>query len=115
TLREALKRPYARMDGDYQQPIAMPIPNFLTTRIAAQTLGNRAECYLLLGQPDKALRQLTLIHDMRRLLEGPPAGRPETLVAAMINVAVTGLYVDTIADGFRLQAWREPQVVALQE
>ena len=110
TLRDALKRPYARMDGDYSQPVAIPIPSFITTRITVQTLGNRAECYLLLGQPDKALRQLTLMHDMCRLLEG----KPETLVAAMIDVAVTGLYVDTIGDGFRLKAWREPQLVALQ-
>ena len=38
-----------------------------------------------------------------------------TLVAAMINVAVTGLYVDTIADGFQSHAWQEPQLVALQD
>jgi hypothetical protein len=37
-----------------------------------------------------------------------------TLVAAMINVAVVGLYEETIADGFRLNAWREPQLAALQ-
>ncbi|MBI3851092.1 MAG: hypothetical protein HY298_12565 [Verrucomicrobia bacterium] len=112
-IREALKRPYARMDGDYQRPAAMPIPNFLCVRTTAQMLAQRAQCYLLLGQPDKALRELTLIHDLCHLLEGRPTGKPMTLTAAMINVAVTGLYVQTIADGFRLQAWHEPQLVAL--
>jgi hypothetical protein len=38
-----------------------------------------------------------------------------TLVAAMINVALSGLYTSVIADGLRLHAWREPQLVALQQ
>ncbi|MDB6112467.1 MAG: hypothetical protein JWR69_4217 [Pedosphaera sp.] len=114
-IREALKRPYARMDGNYQDPSAIPIPNFVTTRIVAQTLAQRAQCYLLLGQPEPALRELTLVHDLCRLLEARPTGRPMTLVAAMINVSVTGLYVGIVADGVRLQAWRDPQLAAIQE
>jgi hypothetical protein len=113
-IREALKRPYARMDGDYAIPYQMPIPNFIAVRYVAQTLAQRAKCDLLLGQPDKALQELTLMHDMCRLLEGAPTGKPMTLVAAMINVAVTGLYVDTIAVDMRLHAWQEPQLAALQ-
>ena len=31
-IREALKRPYARMDGDYSKPYELPIPNFVTVR-----------------------------------------------------------------------------------
>jgi len=114
-IREALQRPYARMDGDYSKPYEQPIPNFMAVRILAQTLAARAQCYLLLGQPDKALHELTLLHDMCRLLEAAPTGKPMTLVAAMINVAVTGLYVDTITEGIRLQEWQEPQLIALQK
>jgi hypothetical protein len=114
-IREALKRPYARMDGDYSDPVNMPIPNFVNVRLAAQTLAQRAQCYLLLGQPEKALSEVTLLHDLCRLLEGAPTGKPITLVAAMINVAVTGLYVETVADGMRLKAWNESQLVALQK
>jgi hypothetical protein len=114
-IREALKRPYARMDGDYSIPYEIPIPNFIRVRALAQTLTQRAKCHLLLGQPDKALQELTLLHDMRHLLEAAPTGKPMTLVAAMINVAVTGLYTDTIAYGFQRQAWQEPQLAALQE
>jgi hypothetical protein len=65
---------------------------------------------LLLGEPEKALHELTLLHDMNRLMEG----KPVTLVAAMIEVAITGVYTAVIADGFRLGAWREPQLAALQ-
>ena len=114
-IREALKRPYARMNGDYSMPYEQPIPNFVNVRILAQTLAQRAKCDLLLGQPDKALQELTLMHDMHRLLEAAPTGKPMTLVAAMVNVAVTGLYVDTIASGLKPHAWQESQLVALQE
>ena len=114
-MREALKRPCARMDGDYSIPYEQPIPNFVNVRSVAQTLAQRAKCDLLLGQPDKALQELTLLHDMCRLLGAAPTGKPMTLVAAMINVAVTGLYVDTIASGLQSHAWQEPQMAALQE
>lgn len=110
-IREALKRPYARMDGDYSIPYEIPIPNFIQVRVLAQTLAQRAKCHLLLGQPEKALDDLTLLHNLCRMLEG----KPVILVSAMINVAVTGLYVDTVAEGFRLHAWQESQMAALQE
>ena len=115
TMREALKRPYAWMDGNYSRPYEIPIPNFGTMRVVAQTLAQRTHCYLMLGQPEKALRELTLLNDSRRITEGAPTGKPMTLVASMINVAITGLYVNTIADGLQRNAWREPQLVALQE
>jgi hypothetical protein len=114
-IREALKRPYARMDGDYSKPFEIPIPSFVSTRALAQVLAQRTKCYLLLGQPEKALNEVTLLNDSRKFLEGAPTGRPMTLVAAMINVAVTGLYVDTIANGLQSSAWQQPQMTAIQE
>jgi hypothetical protein len=103
------------MDGDYTQPVEIPIPNFVAIRSVAQVLGSRAQCHLLLGQPEAALRDLSLIHDLGGFLDARPAKYPMTLVAAMINVAVTGLSSGIIADGLRLQAWREPQLAAIQK
>jgi len=114
-IRGALKRPYARIDCDYGQPMTVLAPNFLTVRAVVQTLAQRAHCYLLLGEPDKALEELTLIHDFCRLFENAPSGKPITLLGVMINVAVTGLYADMIADGLRKHAWREPQLAALEQ
>jgi hypothetical protein len=110
-IRSALKRPYARREGDYEHTWEVPIPNFITIRTVAQTLSQRAQCQLLLGNPERALRDLTLLYDLSRL----GGGKPMTLVAAMINVALSGLYTSVIAEGLRLHAWREPQLVALQE
>jgi hypothetical protein len=111
-IRQALQRPVLRMEGDYADPVDMPIPNFVTIRSFAQTLGARAQCHFLLGQPGEALRDVTLLHDSCRLMD---ESRPMSLVAAMVNVAVRGLYIDIIADGVRMQAWREGQLAALQE
>ncbi len=113
-IREALKRPYAQIDCDYSQPDEVQVPNFVTMRWLAQTLAQRTQCYLLLGQPE-ALRELTLLNDSRRILEGGPTGKPMTLVAAMINVAIAGVYVDTVAYGLQLHAWHEPQLAMVQE
>ncbi len=114
-VRTALKRPYARMEGDYSQPIDGPVPNFVAIREVARVLGERAHCFLVLHQPEQALEQLTFMHDLRHLLLAEPTGKPMTLVAAMINVAIAGLYADVIGDGFRLHAWQEPQLEALQK
>ncbi len=89
-IREALKRPSAIIPGDYSRPYLIPIPNFVTVRGVAQTLAQRAQCDFLLGQPDQALNEITLIHDLCRILQKPPTGKPETLVESMINVAING-------------------------
>jgi hypothetical protein len=113
-IRTALKRPYARIDCDYGQPTTVLAPNFRTIRDLVQTLAQRAHCFLLVGEPDKALGELTLLHDLCRILQCAPTGKPITLVGAMIDVAVTGLYVDAVAEGLRAHAWREPQLGVLE-
>jgi hypothetical protein len=112
-VRKALDRPYARIDCDYQLPFAIGIPNFVRIRQMVQILAERAQCYLLLGHPDSAWHELALIHDLCEILKAKPSGKPMTLVAAMINVAVIGLYVDIVEEGLRLRAWREPQLLAI--
>lgn len=113
-IREALKRPYAILPGDYSVPSTIPIPNFVMMRATAQALSQRAQCHLLLHEPEQALEELTLLHDLCRILQKPPTGKPETLVEAMINVAITGLYAETINDGLRWHEWQKPQLEALQ-
>src|SRR5262249_35813971 len=101
-IRKALERPYARIDCDYQQPFMMPIPKFINLRDVSQILAERAQSYLLLGQPEAAWHELALIHDLSQILLAKPAGKPITLVAAMIHVAISGLYTSIIEDGLRL-------------
>ena len=114
-VRAALQRPYAIIPGAYVPEYAMPIPNFVTMRALAQQLGQRAQCDLLLGRPEAAWHELSLIHDVCRILQKPPTGKPETLVEAMINVAISGLYVAIVQDGLHRHAWQEPQLTAIQQ
>lgn len=114
-IREAVKRPYSRLPGDYRDPTTFPIPNHFSYRPVSQTLAQRAQCYLLLGQPEIALRELTLVDALRRTVEAAPAGKPMQLVSTMLDVAMTGVETTVMADGLRLHAWREPQMVKLQK
>ncbi len=114
TIRDALKRPFARMDGDYRWFEQIPVANFVGIRAVVQTLAQRAQSHLLLSLPEEALAELTLIHDMCRLVEAKPTGKPIPVVAAIIESAVTALYADVVRDGLRLNAWREPQLAAIQ-
>ncbi len=114
-LRKALERPCARMDGDYERPFVRPVPNFVRLRTVAQMLSQRAQCYLLLGRPEAAWHELALVRDVCRLLGEPPAGKGTLLVEVMIDSAISGLYVGIIQDGLRLQAWREPELAAMQK
>ena len=110
-IRQALKRPYARMEGNYSIGIKIPMQNEMTIRVLARTLAQRANCDLLLGQAGQALREETLLHDMGRILEGGPI----TIPAAMDNADIlTGFYVRPIASGMQLHSWTQPQLVALQ-
>ena len=114
-MREALKLPFARIDGDYSRPTEMPLPNFVVIRDVVQILAQRAHCFLLLGMPKEALAQLTMIPALGRVLEGGRTGKPMFLVSAMIDVAITGLYGEMIGEGLRQNAWGEPELLAIQE
>ena len=112
-MREAVKRPFARLDGDYARPFKRPIPNFISHRLVAQTLAHRAKCHLLLGAPDLALADLTLLHQVALTLV--KSGRPNTIIAAMIHCAISGLYADAIACGIESHSWREADLATLQQ
>jgi hypothetical protein len=114
-VRKALERPCARMDDSYERPFDRPIPNFVRIRTVAQLLSQRAQCYLLLGQSADAWHELSLVRDLCHMLDAKPASDCPTLVEAMIGVAIAGLYTEIIADGLRLQAWKEPELAALQQ
>jgi hypothetical protein len=109
-IRAALKRPFVQLEAECREPAGLPIRNMVIMRLLAQTLAQRAQCHLLLNQPAAALQELTLIHDLRRVL----TRKPVNLVAAMINVAVTGVYVSTVADGLEMKRWQEPQLAAIE-
>ena len=111
-IRQALQRPYLRINGDYSSAFEIPAPNTVAVRHVSQRLAVMAQCHLVQGKPEEALRELTLMRDLCRILEG---SRPTTLLPAIMNAGFQRFYVDTIAEGLRQHAWREPQLAVLEE
>jgi hypothetical protein len=110
TIRTAAQRPYARIDGNYNEPFQLPYVNFVVVRQVCQVAAQRAQADLLLGRPAQALHELSLLPDVCRFLDGSP----HTLVATMIHVAVAGLYTQVVEQGFGIGAWRQPEWAGLQ-
>ena len=114
-MRQGLQRPLVRIDGDYQRPYERPVADYIRLRTVAQVLGQRALCHLLLGQPEAAWHELEPVRGVCKMLEGKPSGNAPTLVEAMIDVAITGLYTSIIQDGLARRAWREQELAAIQQ
>ena len=114
TIREAVKRPAARLNGDYRQPYRTPTPNLTAIDIVASRLASRATAFMMLGRPADAFRELTLLHDLRDCLEAKPAGKAMALPTAMTDVGISDMYAGTIAYGLRLQVWRDSELAALR-
>ena len=113
-IREAVKRPATRLDGDYRQPYRIPAPNLAAVEMAADRLTSRATAFLMLGRPTDAFRELTLLDDLRGCLEARPTAKPMALAMAMADVRISGMYAATISYGLRLQVWRDSDLSALQ-
>jgi len=94
-LDEAYRRPYARFDGDYDSPYEVPIPNYVHLRTLAQSLAEQASAHMALGQSAEALQDLRRLRGLIDVL----GKLNQTLVGAMIRVAVAGLYVNVLGEG----------------
>jgi len=114
-IRKALERPMSRLAGDYSCITNPPSPNYVSLRVVAQTLNQRAQADLLLNRPADAVRELRLALDMCKMLENKPSGTPVTLVSAMIRVAIVGLCVGTIEAGFNLKKWTTSELSELKQ
>ena len=113
TLRQALTRPYARMAADYSQPLSITLPNAATLHAVVKTVVQRAKCHLILGQADKAWPEFTLLHDLRRMVEGQ--GKFITTEGDWMRRELARHSLQVIAKGLELHAWQEPQLHILQD
>lgn len=108
-MREAGKRTSMRMPGNFSNPAESPIANFVMVRSLAQALASRARVHLLLGSPEAAFDDLETMWVLMKVLDANPG----TLVTAMIRVAVTGLYLETIEEGLQRNLWTDPELSGL--
>jgi hypothetical protein len=111
-IATALKRPYARIVPDYSQPLSMQFPNSVTGGAVVRTVEQRAKCHLLVGETEKAWQDLTLLWDLRRLVECQ--GKFITTEGAWMVRGCTAHALAVLAKGVQTHAWSEPQLLALQ-
>jgi hypothetical protein len=112
-IRDAVKRPAARIAGNYANPLEPPWPDVAAYRVVSLVLTHRANCHLLLRQPDQALADLTLLHDLNLTLV--KNGSPTLVMMTLMPAAFAGRYADAVACGLDSHSWREPQLAALQK
>jgi hypothetical protein len=105
-LREAGERPAARRPGNYTTPVSAPIPNFVAIRTLAYVLASRAKVHLIMGNSAQAYEDIETLAVVMKSLESAPG----TLVSAMVQVAVAGVYIDTVEEGLRAQLWQDSEL-----
>jgi hypothetical protein len=112
-IAAALKRPSARIVDDYSHPFLIQLPNSVTGREVLLTLEKRAKCHLLLGQADKAWQELSLMNDLRRLVDAQ--GNFLTTEGDWMIRGIIYHSLLVVARGMELHAWRENQLLQLQD
>lgn len=112
SIAMALKRPYARTVSDYSQPLSMQFPSLPTCAAVTRTLEQRAKCHLLLGQPEKAWQELTLLLDLRRLVERQ--GKFITTEGDWMVRQDIDHSLAIIARGMETHAWTDAQLIAVE-
>lgn len=116
-MRVAFNRPFVQLDGDYQQPLTIPVLNLTSMRTVALTLTQRAKCQLLLGEPEKAWQNLILLLDLGRLVPDKPTGKPMVInpYAIWAKRGIGMRAADIIHRGLDLHAWQEPQLAVIED
>jgi hypothetical protein len=112
-IQAALKRPAARINGDYTTFTNSLLPNFTNYRIVGEVLLHKAKCHLVLGEADQALADLTLHFELSRTLA--PEDRPTSLIAGFMYTLLARQWASAIGDGLQAHLWSEPKLVALQK
>ena len=109
-LRQLLKNPPESIGYDIRKLLEdEPFPNFISSRVAAQTLQAATGLELHKGNLPGALENLQALSGAVRMYDQDP-----TLVCYMIRVAILGLSVDAFWDALQAEGWTEPQLAKVQ-
>lgn len=110
-LEEALARPRSRLRGDPRNLMAMPIPNAVSFRVAAQAYVNLAKVHLVMGDAEAALRNVRLL---RQLIDAAQANEPAPLVSAMLRVSLVALHAEMLQEMLAAALWPAPLLEQVQ-
>lgn len=109
-LRIASQRTHAQFECDGEDPWSLPLPDFVAMRTLAQILSIRISAFLESGQPGEAMQDMVVLH---RLMEAMKSNN--TLVTAMVRVAVGGIEAGCFWEGWSRHAWRKADYEQFQK
>lgn len=110
-LEEAFQRPLSRLPHNRLHPLESPLPNFVFSRHVAQVFCSRCKVHLLADEPDAALQDLRML---RRTMDAVQSLDPPPLVEVMINVAIAGMFANTIEETMTAGLWPHTHLEKVQ-
>ena len=110
-LYAACERPQSRMEVDYRPLFNRPPPafNFVGYRQVAPALALHASAQLSLSNTAAALQDATALFRLANTLSGQP-----NLISAMMQVSLTGLYLQVVWEGLAGRRWDDGQLRMLE-
>ncbi|MCI0534749.1 MAG: type II secretion system protein GspG [Verrucomicrobiales bacterium] len=109
-LRAASKRPFAKLELNYPDPISADLPNFVALRELAQLLVLHASAELALTNAGVAFEDIRAIHRLADLVSEEP-----NLVSAMIGSTLHNLALQAFWEGWIDKRWSSEQFGQFQE
>jgi hypothetical protein len=108
-LRQAARRPFAKLHVNYSDPVSSDIPNFVALRTLSYLISLRASAELALARTEDAFADVLVIHRL-----GDTASPEPNLVSAMICVAIRSLELQAFWEGWIEGRWSEQQLAGFQ-
>jgi hypothetical protein len=109
-IRAALRRPGFYLHSTSEMLWELTALSYDAVRTIAQVADARARAYLVLSRPAEAWRELAFANDFRRCLES----NSWYLVSAMMDVAVAGMFVAGVEEGYTMHRWTTDQYAEIQ-
>ncbi|HXI70071.1 MAG TPA: hypothetical protein VNN22_06905 [Verrucomicrobiae bacterium] len=112
-LREASRRPYARLPLDYDNGFDDAwklLPYLASTKVCAQYLQLRIQAELDDGQSEKALNDLKLLLAVNNSIRDQPF-----LISHLVCIAMMAITLQPVYEGLAQQRWSDAQLADLEQ
>lgn len=113
-LQSARKRPYCRFNLDYNDlnhgQVNVLLPQLARIRGLVRVLALRAQAELVMGKPDQALDDLSLIFRLQDGLKDEPL-----IISQLVRLACCSVLLQPLGEGLAEHRWSDAQLRVIQE
>ena len=108
-IREAARRPAARLNGRYEDGMELLLPQLSALKALARPFHFSALAHLDRANPATAARDILVIFRLGDSLAGEPL-----LIAALVHIAVSDLAMQPLWEGLTRHQWSESQLIEFE-